>query len=147
MKPRNLLALLILVLGSIVAFYCYTRLAELLPMSDASRVEKTDARVVSVTTPMVKKGGAASTVVSEVRFAFTAHGKKIEGGYSIKDRAMAPKKGTKEPVAYRTDNPTIFLRAAEYDALPRQLSALRAMMWVFALIAMIAPFAVMKHGA
>lgn len=142
-----MLAIAILVLGSIAAFYCYTRLAELLPMSDATRVERAEARVVEVTTPMVKKGQGVSDGVSEVRFTFEASGRTIEGGYSIKGRDAAPEKGAGVPVAYRIDRPEIFLRAAEYDALPRELSALRWMMWIFALIAMIAPFGVMKHGA
>jgi hypothetical protein len=82
-----------------------------------------------------------------VRFAFTVDGTTITGGYAVRGRDAAPEKGAAVPVAYRTDRPAIFLPLAEYEALPRQLSALRAMMWIFALIAMIAPFAVMKHGA
>jgi len=50
-----MLAIAILVVGSIAAFYCYTRLAELLPMSDATRIEKTNAVITKVVTPMVKK--------------------------------------------------------------------------------------------
>jgi hypothetical protein len=79
MKPRNLLALAILVLGSIAAFYCYTRLAELLPMSDATQVERAEARVVEVVTPMVKKGQGVSDVRSAVRLTFEASGRTIEG--------------------------------------------------------------------
>ena len=72
MKARNMLALAILVLGSLAAFYCYTRLNQLLPM-------------------------------------------------------MA------------TGNAT--------PQMARELATLRAGMWIFALVAMIAPFGVMKHGA
>jgi hypothetical protein len=72
MKTRNMLALLILVGGAAASFYCYTRLAALLPMM----------ATVSATPQM----------------------------------------------------------AAE-------LVTLRALMWGFALIAMIAPFGVMKHGS
>lgn len=142
-----MLAYAILIVGSIAAFYCYSRLAELLPMSDATMVEKTDARITEVTTPMVKKGQNTSDVVSDVRFAFTVDGKKIEGGYSVRDRSKAPEKGAVVPIAYRVDRPAIFLQAAEYDALPRQLSALRIMMWGFALVAMVLPFFVMNHRA
>ena len=137
MKPRNLLAIAILVLGSLAAFYCYTRLAALLPMSDATRVERGQARVVEVVTPMVKKGQGVSDSVSAVRLTFEASGRTIEGGYSIKGRDAAPEKGAAVPIAYRIDRPEIFLPAAEYDALPTQLSALRWMVWIFALIAMI----------
>ncbi|MBX9726855.1 MAG: hypothetical protein K2X09_06280 [Rickettsiales bacterium] len=147
MRKRNMLAYAILIVGSIAAFYCYSRLAELLPMSDATMVEKTDARITEVITPMVKKGQSTSDVMSNVRFAFTVDGKTIEGGFSVKDREPAPKKGAVVPVAYRIDRPTIFLQAAEYDALPRQLSALRILMWGFALIAMVLPFFVMNHRA
>jgi hypothetical protein len=79
MKPRNLLAIAILVLGSLAAFYCYTRLAALLPMSDATRVERGQARVVEVVTPMVKKGQGVSDSVSAVRLTFEASGRTIEG--------------------------------------------------------------------
>jgi hypothetical protein len=147
MKPRNLLAIAILVLGSLAAFYSYTRLAELLPMSDPMLVEQTEAVVTEVTTPMVKKGQGVSDGVSAVRFTFEASGRTIEGGYSIKGRDAAPEKGAAVPIAYRIDRPEIFLPAADYDALPRELAGLRWMMWIFALVAMIAPFAVMKHGA
>ena len=142
-----MLAYAILIVGSIAAFYCYSRLAELLPMSDATMVEKTDARIIAVTTPMVKKGQNTSDVVSDVRFAFTVDGRTIEGGYSVKDRNAAPKKGAVLTVAYRIDRPQIFLPLAEYEALPRQLTALRIMMWAFALIAMVLPFFVMNHRA
>lgn len=147
MKARNMLAYAILIIGSIAAFYCYSRLAELLPMSDAAMVEKAGAVVTDVTTPMVKKGQGTSDVMSDVRFAFTVDGKKIEGGYSVRDRDGAPKKGEVVPVAYRIDRPEIFTRAAEYESLSRELSVLRIMMWVFALIAMVLPFFVMNHKA
>lgn len=147
MKSRNMLAYTILIIGSIAAFYCYTRLAELLPMGDATLVEKAEAVVTDVTTPMVKKDQGTSDVASEVRFAFKVDGKTTEGGYSVRGHEVAPKKGEVVPVAYRTDRPEIFLRAAEYERLPRALSALRMMMWVFALIAMVLPFFVMNHKA
>jgi hypothetical protein len=147
MKGRNMLALIILVGGAVASFYCYTRLNQLLPMSDAAAVSKTEAHITAVNTPMVKKNQTVTEVKNDVRFAFTVHGKTYEGGYSIADRNKAPKMGAAEPVAYLTQRPDVFLRAAEYDDLPRQLKALRIMMWGFALIAMIAPFGVMKHGA
>lgn len=142
-----MLAYAILILGSIAAFYCYSRLSDLLLMRDATMVEKADAVITDVTTPMVKKGQNTSDVVSDVRFAFTVDGKKIDGGYSIKDRSAAPEKGGVVPIAYRIDNPKIFLHAAEYDALPRELLALRILMWAFALGAMVLPFLVMNHRA
>jgi hypothetical protein len=142
-----MLALAVLVIGAVAAFYCYSRLAELLPMSDASRVEKIDARITHVTTPMVKKGQGTTDVMSDVRFVFAAEGKTIEGAFRVKDRSKAAEIGATVPIAYRIGHPEIFLQAADYDALPRQLSALRWMMWGFALLAMIGPFAVMKHGA
>lgn len=141
-----MLALAILVLGSVASFYCYTRLNAILPMSRPDAVTRAEAVIAQVRTPMVKKGQNTSDVVNEVAFHFTANGQKIEGGYSIKDRAKAPEPGAREVVFYRSDNPNIFLREAEYNDLPRQLTALRVMMVAFALIAMILPFAVMKHG-
>ena len=147
MKPRNLLAVAILILGSLAAFYCYVRMAELLPMSNPDAVTKTDAKIIAVGTPMVKKNETVTEVKNAVRFAFNAGGKTIEGGYSLRDRNAAPAMGAAEPVVYVTKRPEVFLRAAEYADLPRQISALRWMMWGFALIAMIAPFMVMKHGA
>lgn len=144
---RNMLAILILIVASIASFYCYTRLSDILPMSRVENVARAEAVITQVRTPMVKKNQGTSDVVSEVRFAFEAVGQKIEGGYSIKGREKAPEKGAAEPVVYRTDNPRIFLREAEYNDLPRQLTALRVMMVAFALLALIAPFAVMKHGA
>lgn len=140
-----MLAYAILIFGSLAAFYCYTRLAELLPMSDATLVEKADARITEVITPMVKKGQGTSDVMSEVRFAFTVDGKTIEGGFSVKGRTLAPEKGSVVPVAYRIDRPSVFLQMEQYEALPRELMALRVMMWGFALAAMVLPFAVMNH--
>lgn len=140
-----MLAYAILIVGSIAAFYCYSRLSDILPMGDASLVEKTDARVTKVTTPTVKTGQSVSDVASEVSFAFTVDGTTIEGSYTVKGRDAAPKKGDAVPVAYRIDRPEIFLRAAEYDGLPRELLALRILMWVFALGAMVLPFFVMNH--
>lgn len=147
MKGRNMLAILILVLGSAASFYCYTRLNDILPMSRAENVARAEAVITEVRTPMVKKNQGSNDVVNHVRFAFEASGQNIEGGYNIKGRNNAPEKGTSEPIVYRTDNPRIFLREAEYLDLPRQLTALRVMMFAFALAAMILPFAVMKHGA
>lgn len=142
-----MLAYAILIVGSIAAFYCYSRLSDILPMGDATLIEKTDAHVTAVRTPMVKTGQSVSDVASEVAFAFTVDGKKIEGSFSIKVGEAAPKKGEAVPVAYRIDRPEIFLRGAEYDALPRELMALRILMWVFALGAMVLPFFVMNHNA
>lgn len=147
MKLRNILALLILVLGSVAAFYCYVRLADLLPMSNPDTVTRVQARIVAVDTPMVKKNQAVSDVTSHVKFAFEAAGETIEGGYLVRELKQAPNKGDKEPVAYLTNRPEVFLRAKDYDDLPRQLAALRWMMWGFALAALVLPFAVMKHGA
>ena len=147
MKARNMLALIILVLGSVAAFYCYTRLAELLPMSNPDAVTRAEAKIISVDTPMVKKNETVSEVTSHVKFAFSAAGKTIEGGYLVRGIKEAPSKGDKEPVAYLTKRPEVFLRGADYDDLPRQLAALRWMMWGFALAALVLPFAVMKHGA
>lgn len=147
MKARNMLAILILILGSAASFYCYTRLNAILPMANPDAVTRAEAVVEQVRTPMVKKGQNVSDVVSEVRFHFAAQGQKIEGGYSIKGRDNAPKKGAREPVVYRNADPKIFLREAEYNDLPRQLKALRMMMVAFALAALVLPFAVMKHGA
>jgi hypothetical protein len=147
MKARNMLAIAILILASVAAFYCYTRLAQLLPMSDAARVEKTQATITEVHTPMVKKGQSVTDVVSDVRFAFTVDGKTITGGYTVQGRDAAPAKGTTLEIAYRVDRPAVFLRGDDYADLPHQLAALRWMMWGFALIAMVMPFAVMKHGA
>lgn len=141
-----MLAIAILVGASLAAFFCYSRLAQLLPMSDASLVEKTQAAITEVRTPMVKKGQSTSDVVNDVRFTFRVDGTTIEGGYSIKDRNKAPEKGMKLPIAYRIDRPQVFLRGPEYDDLPRQLRALRLMMWGFALAAMVLPFAVMNHS-
>lgn len=140
-----MLAYAILIVGSIAAFYCYSRLSDILPMGDASLVEKTDARVTKVRTPMVKTGQSVSDVANEVGFAFTVDGSTIEGSYTVKGRDAAPKKGDAVPVAYRIDRPEIFLRAAEYEGLPRELAALRILMWVFALGAMVLPFFVMNH--
>ncbi|MFZ4541014.1 MAG: hypothetical protein ACOYNL_04280 [Rickettsiales bacterium] len=145
MRKRNMLAVLLLVIGAGASFYCYSRLAQLLPMSDPAAVTRTEATIVSVNTPVVKKGQTITDVVNDVRFMFTAGGKKIEGGYNLKDRTKAPEKGAKEPVAYLTARPQVFLRGAEYDTLPKQLGALRFMMWGFALAAMVLPFAVMNH--
>lgn len=147
MKARNMLALAILVLGSLAAFYCYTRMAELLPMSNPDAVTKTHAKIIAVDTPMVKKNETVSEVTSHVKFSFEAHGKTIEGGYLVRDMKKAPEKGAKEPVVYVTANPEVFLRVKDYEDLPRQLSVLRYLMWGFALAALVLPFAVMKHGA
>lgn len=145
MKKRNVLALAILVLGSVASFYCYTRMNELLPMSNPEAVTKTAAKITAVDVPMVKKGQSPSDALSDVRFAFKAAGKTIEGGYLVRDQKLAPEEGAKEPVVYLTKHPEIFLRAKDYDDLPRQLTALRWMMAGFALVAMVLPFAVMKH--
>lgn len=142
-----MLAYAVLIVGSIAAFYCYSRLSDILPMGDATLVEKTDAHVTAVRTPMVKTGQSARDVVSEVGFAFTVDGKTIEGSFSVTGGEAAPKKGELVPVAYRIDRPEIFLRAAEYEGLPRELMALRILMWVFALGAMVLPFFVMNHNA
>jgi hypothetical protein len=142
-----MLAYAILIVGSIAAFYCYSRLSDILPMGDATLIEKTDARVMKVTTPMVKTGQSARDGASEVGFAFTVDGKSIEGSFSITGGEAIPKKGEAVPVAYRIDRPEIFLRATEYEGLPRELSALRILMWVFALGAMVLPFFVMNHKA
>lgn len=147
MKARNMLAIAILILGSIASFYCYARLNTLLPMSNPDAVTKANAVITAVHTPMVKKAQNTSDVMSNVTFHFTAQGQKIEGGYTLKDRSKAPEEGTKEPVVYLTKYPKIFLREEEYNDLPRQLSALRWMMAGFAIAAMLLPFAVMKHGA
>ncbi len=147
MKARNMLALAILVLGSVAAFYCYTRLAELLPMSRPDAVTRVEANITRVDTPMVKKNETVSEVTSHVKFSFEASGRTIEGGYSVRDMKHAPSKGDTTPIAYLTAKPEVFLRGADYDDLPRQLAALRWMMWGFALLAMIGPFVVMKHGA
>lgn len=140
-------AIAILIVGAAAALYCYSRLAQLLPMQDASAVKRADAVVTAVHTPMVKKTGTTSDVNNEVRFQFEVNGKRHEGFYSIRGRDKAPEVGAKEPVAYYTAQPSIFLRAAEYDDLPRQLMALRVMMAIFALAAMILPFFVMHHRA
>ena len=147
MKSRNLLAIAILVLGSIAALYSYSRLAQLLPMSDPGRIETTQAVITDITAPMIKKGESSSDVASHVRLAFKASGRTITGGYTLTGREQVPEKNAHVDVAYRVDRPEVFLRATEYEELPRELSALRWMMWIFALIAMIAPFAVMKHGS
>ena len=140
-----MLAYAILIVGSIAAFYCYSRLSDILPMGDASLVEKTDARVTELRTPTVKTGQSVSDVASEVGFAFTVDGTTIEGSYTVKGRDATPNKGDVVPLAYRIDNPKIFLHAAEYQGLPRELLALRILMWVFALGAMVLPFFVMNH--
>lgn len=145
MKAGNMLAYAILIFGSLAAFYCYSRLSDILPMSDATLIEKTDAHVTVVRTPMVKTGQSARDVASEVVFAFTVDGKTIEGSFFIKSGGAAPKKGDAVPVAYRIDRPSVFLQVAEYEALPRELMVLRILMWVFALGAMVLPFFVMNH--
>lgn len=144
MKPRNLLAIAILILGALASFYCYTRLGELLPMSDPASVTQTEARITEVTTPMVKKNQTPSEVTSEVHFAFTVAGKAVQGGYLVRGEAL-PEKGAGVPIAYLSTRPEVFLRAKDYADLPRQLTALRWMMFAFALVAMVLPFAVMKH--
>jgi hypothetical protein len=145
MKPRNMLAILILIAASIASFTCYTRMNELLPMSNPEAVTKAAAKITAVEVPMVKKGQSTSDVLSDVRFTFEAAGNSITGGYLVRGMELAPKVGAKEPVVYLTKHPEIFLRAKDYDDLPRQLSALRWMMVGFALVAMVLPFAVMKH--
>lgn len=145
MKKRNVLALAILVLGSVASFYCYTRMNELLPMSNPEAVTKATAKITTVDVPMVKKGQSTSDVLTDVRFTFAAAGSTITGGYLVRGMELAPKVGAKEPVVYLTKHPEIFLRAKDYDDLPRQLSALRWLMAGFALAAMVLPFAVMKH--
>ena len=146
MGKRNMWAVLILIGGAAASFYCYSRLSQLLPMSDADMVTKVEATITAVNTPMVKKGGTTSDVNNDVRFSFHASGKEYVGGYSIKGNDKAPATGATLPVVYYTSRPAIFLRQEEYDDLPRQLRALRIMMISFALIAIIAPFGVMKHG-
>lgn len=141
-----MLALAILVLGAIASFISYSRLNALLPMSDPSLVSHTDAVIRSVTTPMVKKNQTVSEVQSAIAFTFEVDGKAIDGGYSVTGRNNAPQKGETLPIAYLTANPHVFLRAEEYRDLPRQLKALRMMMIVFALVAIIVPFGVMHHG-
>ena len=59
----------------------------------------------------------------------------------------APAMGAKLPVVYFTSRPNIFLREQDYHDLPNELRVLRILMIVFALISIIAPFGVMKHGA
>jgi hypothetical protein len=146
MRKRNMLAVLILIGGAAASFYCYARLSQLLPMGDKDMVTPTVATVTAITTPMVKKGGSVSDVTNDVRFAFHAAGKTYQGGYNVKGRDKAPEMGAIVHVVYYTSRPNIFLRQEEYDDLPRQLKALRLMMITFALIAIVAPFGVMKHG-
>lgn len=147
MHTRNKAAIAILVLGAVASFYCYTRLNAILPMSNPDAVTKIDAVIAEVHTPMVQKNQTVSEVQNDVRFIFRVEGKTIEGGYTLKDRNAAPKAGAKETIVYLTKNPRVFLRAEEYNDLPRQLSVLRILMMVFALAAIVLPFGVMKHGA
>lgn len=145
MKGRNMLALMILVLGAGASFYCYSRLSELLPMSDAQAVTKTQAVITDVHTPMVKKGETGSDVRSGVHFRFSANGMDVVGGYAPRGREKAPAVGETVPVVYLNANPKVFLEQAVYADLPRQLTMLRVMMVGFAVVAMFLPFVVMKH--
>lgn len=147
MKGRNVLALVILVVGAAASFYCYTRLNQLLPMQDESAVTRTTATVGELHIPLVKKGQSRSDVKSDVNFSFEVAGQTYHGSYSLKGADKAVTHGMSEPIVYLTQHPSIFLREAEYNDLPRQLHALRWMMMAFGLAAMLLPFAVMKHGA
>ena len=130
MAKRNMVAVMILIVGSMASFYSYSRLSQLLPMSDADRVTKTQATITQVP--------------DEVRFTFQAAGKEYTGSYTRQDHDTTI--GTKVPVVYYTSRPNIVLQQKEYDALPGELRMLRIMMFGFALTAVIAPFGVMKHG-
>jgi hypothetical protein len=146
MGKRNMLAVLILIGGTAAAFYSYSRLSQLLPMSDKDMVTHTQATITQVHTPMVKRGGTTSDVNNAVQFTFHAAGKDYQGHYTIRGRDKAPQMGAHVPVVYYTSRPAVFLQQTEYDDLPRQLRALRIMMIGFAMVAIIAPFGVMKHG-
>ncbi len=146
MGKRNILAVTILIGGTAASFYCYARLAQLLPMSDADAVTHVEATITKVSAPMVKKGENTSDVNNDVYFMFQAAGSDYTGNYSVRGYDKAPERNTKLPVVYYTSRPAIFLQQAEYDDLPQQLQVLRILMISFALVAIIAPFGVMRHG-
>ena len=146
MDRRNRLAVAILIGGALASFLCYQRISELVPMSVPDMVTSTQATVTQVHIPMVKKGGTTGEATNTVRFTYQAAGKRYDGTMSIRDHDNPPEMGAKLPVVYFTRQPDIVLQQAEYDDLPRELRVLRILMIVFALTAIIAPFAVMKHG-
>lgn len=145
MKGRFMIAVVVFIVGIVAAGYCYVRLQAILPMGDPQAVTAVQAVIQSVHTPMIKKGQNGSDSVSEVRFAFEVQGRSIEGAYTVKGRTAAPMQGAEEPVVYLTADPQVFLRAAEYQDLPRQLMALRVMMVVFALAALVVPAVLMRQ--
>ncbi len=136
----------ILIIGALASFYCYTKLSALLPMRDAAAVTHADATITSVLTPMVKKGQNVSDVKSQVLFRFTVAGRDYIGGYNLSGAAALPDVGAVEPVVYLTRTPSVFLRKAEYDDLPRQLAVLRWMIGIFAVAALFLPFVVLGFG-
>lgn len=141
-----MLAYGILIIGALASFYCYTKLAALLPMRDESAVTHADAQITSVQTPMVKKGQSVSDVTSQITFRFQVGERDYLGGYSVRHPQAVPEVGAAEPVVYVTRQPSIFLRAEEYKTLPRQLAALRWMIGIFAVIALFLPFVVLGTG-
>lgn len=141
-----MLAYGILIIGALASFYCYTKLSALLPMRDPAAVTHADAHITNVQTPMVKKGQSVSDVTSQVTFSFHVGERDYLGGYSVRHPQPLPKVGAAEPVVYVTQHPAIFLRAEEYKTLPRQLTALRWMIGIFAIAAMFLPFVVLGTG-
>ena len=145
MKSRNLLAVLILIGGTAASYHCYTRLTQLVPMSNPEAVTKAEATITAIRTPTIKKGETTSDLKHNVHYRFQAGGKPYDGGYDVRGSDAVPDVGDMEHVVYYTKRPIIHLREAEYIDLPRQLGALRIMMLAFALAAIVLPFGVMNH--
>jgi hypothetical protein len=146
MKGRFMLIVILFLAAAGAAFYCNYRLGQIAPMADAGAVVKTDAVITQVYTPMVKKNETTSEVVNQITFAFTVDGKEIIGGYELRDRNKAPELGTKEPVVYLAADPAVFLRAGEYEDLPRQLTALKVMRVLFGIAALGLPLLMRRRG-
>ena len=145
METRFVFGILVMLLAIAAAAFCHQRLSALRPMRDTNEVSKAVATVTRVTTPMVKRDQATRDVKSDVDLRFTAQGREIHGSYSIRGRNNAPQEGSTEAVVYRTAQPEIFLRATEYDDLPRQLSALNVMRFGFLVGALVALWFALKR--
>lgn len=145
MKGRFMLILVLFFCFAGASYYCSYRLGQIAPMQ-TQPVVKTDATITQVYTPMVKKNETTSEVVNQITYAFTVDGREYTGGYELRDRNKAPELGAKEPIVYLASNPAVFLRAGEYDDLPRQITALKVMMWLFGLASLGVPLLLRKRG-
>lgn len=140
-----MLAYGILVVGALASFYCYTRLAALLPMRDPTNVTEAQARVTKISQKTIQKSQVQSDVPATVDFQFTVQDHVYHGSYKVRATEKMPVPGDVEPIAYVTAAPNVFLRLDEYRRIPSQLTALRAMLAAFALAAMVLPFVVLAR--